>query len=47
MARTAKVQRLTAMAVKHFVADETGAESFDHDGGGLYLRKPSPGGTLA
>ena len=39
MARTAKVQRLTAMAVKTFVADETRAESFLHDGGGLYLRK--------
>jgi len=38
MARTAKVQRLTALAVKRY-ADDRSASAPLHDGGGLYLRK--------
>ena len=38
MARTAKVQRLTALAVKRY-ADDPSVTTPLHDGGGLYLRK--------
>jgi len=38
MARTAKVQRLTALSVKRYVDDPTVSRPL-HDGGGLYLRK--------
>ena len=38
MARTAKVQRLTALAVKRYVDDRSVSAPL-HDGGGLYLRK--------
>lgn len=38
MGRTAKTQRLTALAVKKYAADDA-ATSPLHDGGGLYLRK--------
>lgn len=38
MARTAKVHRLTAIAVKRYVED-VGTKAPLHDGGGLYLRK--------
>lgn len=38
MARTAKVHRLTALAVKRY-AEDASASAPLHDGGGLYLRK--------
>src|SRR5450631_3280761 len=38
MARTAKVQRLTALAVKRYANDHSVSAPL-HDGGGLYLRK--------
>jgi integrase len=40
MGRTAKTQKLTALAVKRY-ADDASARAPLHDGGGLYLRKRS------
>lgn len=42
MGRTAKTQRLTALAVKKYV-DDSAASAPLHDGGGLYLRKRDGG----
>ncbi|MEO8124541.1 MAG: tyrosine-type recombinase/integrase, partial [Burkholderiales bacterium] len=42
MARTAKVHRLTALAVKRYADDASVSPRPLHDGGGLYLRKRDP-----